>query len=80
MSKVESLFGLPYVHRQDDGCDEGGPSCLDCQLPFCKYEKPITQASIKREAIKQRIDQGASVEVIAVEFSVSKRTVYRAKK
>ena len=66
----------------DDGCKEGGPSCLSCCLPVCKYDDPgITRRFGKemryREYVKAT-ERGIPAQEVALVSKVSKRTIYRA--
>ena len=66
----------------DDGCKEGGPSCLSCRLPVCKYDAPgivrrFEKEMCYREYVKAT-ERGMAAQEIALVSKVSKRTIYRA--
>ena len=66
----------------EDGCKEGGPSCLTCRLPVCKYDDPeavrrFIQEARYREYVRA-MDRGMTVGETARSYGVSERTVYRA--
>ena len=68
---------------KDTGC-ELEPSCLKCQRPFCKDDKPYTVSSQRRAARKKKINhlfaKGKSRSAIADDLNVSLKTVHRALK
>lgn len=68
---------------KDTGC-ELEPSCLNCQRPFCKDDKPYMVSSQRKAARNKEINQlfatGKSRRAIADELKVSLRTVHRALK
>ena len=64
----------------DTGC-ELSPTCLRCPLPICVYEQP--QAAFgyrlreRDQLIFERRAQGAGIATLCIEFSISRRTVFR---
>ncbi len=70
-----------FYHYEDTGC-EASDSCLDCPLPFCKYDDPAWYQRNRRLAQDFRIlrvmtQESLSVEETAKRFSVTVRTVFR---
>ena len=65
---------------RDDGC-EYAPACLTCPLPRCKHDDPgWVSRNVRDERDKMitaRRRRGLSLEEIAAEMNVSKRTVHR---
>jgi len=72
-----------YCHYRDDGC-ELGESCLNCQLPICIHDEPRgRQRWLKQQRDKEIVrlyTKGKSVSRLALQFSVSRRTIQRALK
>jgi transposase-like protein len=69
-----------YTHYVDTGCDVH-PSCLSCPLVRCRYDQPAGARKLladARDASILRLQRrGASIDVIAARFRVSRRTVFR---
>ena len=70
-----------FYHYEDTGC-EASDSCLDCPLPFCKYDDPAWYQRNRRLARDFRIlhvmtQESLSIEETAQRFSVTVRTVFR---
>ena len=70
-----------FYHYEDTGC-EASDSCLDCPLPFCKYDDPSWYQRNRRLARDFRIlhvmnQESLSIEETAERFSVTVRTVFR---
>ena len=70
-----------FYHYEDTGC-EASDSCLDCPLPFCKYDDPVWYQRNRRLARDFRIlqvmtQESLSIEEAAERFSVTARTVFR---
>lgn len=70
-----------FYHYEDTGC-EASDSCLDCPLPFCKYDDPAWYQRNRRLARDFRIlrvmtQESLSIEETAQRFSVTARTVFR---
>jgi hypothetical protein len=65
---------------RDDGCDIH-PHCLTCPLPRCRYEEPgglkAMLNGIRDRHIVSLRSKGQSVEDIADQFGVSRRTIFR---
>ena len=64
----------------DTGCSEGGPSCLQCKLPLCKYDNLIEYRRLKNrknDAAMLEARATMSVKQVAERFGVSTRTVIR---
>lgn len=73
-----------FCHYRDEGC-ELAASCLNCPLPGCVYDRPRgRQKWLKQnrdQEITQRfIGEGKTVQELAREFGISRRTVQRALK
>ena len=69
-----------HAGYKDDGCSVS-PSCLSCPLPRCRYEEKgglrgMMLAMRDEELLQARIG-GASIDDLATQFRVSKRTVFR---
>ena len=66
----------------DDGCEAGGPSCLECPLPACVLDTPFSVQRQKRDArymeYVKALGRGMTVEEVCRAFEVMERTVYRA--
>ena len=70
-----------FYHYEDTGC-EASDSCLDCPLPFCKYDDPAWYQRNRRLARDFRIlhvmtQESLSIEETAQRFSITARTVFR---
>jgi hypothetical protein len=72
-----------YCHYRDEGC-ELGESCLNCRLPICVHDEPRgRQRWLKQQRDKEIVrlyKKGKSVSRLAIQFSVSRRTIQRALK
>ena len=66
----------------EDGCEAGGPSCLECPLPACVLDTPFSIQRQKRNArymeYVEVLERGMTVEEVCRAYGVSERTVYRA--
>ena len=66
----------------EDGCEYGGPSCLECRLPSCVLDSPFSIQRHRRDArymeYVKAVEQGMTVEEVSRAFEVMERTVYRA--
>lgn len=66
----------------DEGCEAGGPSCLECPLPACVLDNPNILRRQRRDAryveYVKALEQGVTVEEVCRAFEVMERTVYRA--
>lgn len=69
---------------QYDGC-EVHPRCLECPLPQCRYDNPkwfyqwkLTQA--RKPIINRLQDLDVPLEVIAAEFGVSVRQLFKIRR
>ena len=69
-----------HVDFQDHGC-ELAPSCLRCPLVRCRYDEPGGARKIRQDprddAIRVRHAEGAAIDALASEFSISRRSVFR---
>ena len=70
-----------FYHYEDTGC-EVSDSCLDCPLPFCKYDDPSWYQRNRRLArdfqiLRVMTQESLSIEETAQRFSVTARTVFR---
>jgi len=65
-------------HWRDTGCDLHA-ECLTCPLPQCRYEMASSRAStiVRAMRISERIATGLTVEQVATEMGVSRRTAHR---
>ena len=66
----------------DDGCSVA-PACLACPLPACRYDDPYAYSMWlyrrKDIPILAAIETGAKFAVIAEQFHITERTVFRIK-
>ena len=66
----------------EDGCEAGGPSCLECRLPACVLDNPSILRRQRRDAryreCVEALGRGMTVEEVRRALEVSERTVYRA--
>lgn len=63
----------------DEGCDLA-PSCLRCPFAVCRYDGPSFRAlrlMPRDEAIRQRRGEGAEIDVLAEDYGLSRRSVFR---
>lgn len=78
--KVRSDALPEYTRYRDDGCDIH-PICLTCPLPRCRYEEPGGLRAILNEYRDRQIaslrKKGASVDELAGQFGISRRTIFR---
>ena len=69
-----------HTHYADTGCDVH-PSCLSCPLVRCRYDEPggarKLQADQRDASIVVLQREGASIDAIASQMGVSRRTVFR---
>ena len=70
-----------HTNYHDSGCDLH-PSCLSCPLARCRYDEPGgARRLLSGERDSQVLDLqrrgGATIEAIAREVGVSRRTVFR---
>ena len=75
------IDALPeHIDYRDRGC-ELSPTCLRCPLARCRYDEPggarrVLQGS--RDVAVQRFrDDGAGMDALAVQFGISRRSVFR---
>jgi hypothetical protein len=65
---------------EDTGCDLWH-ACLTCPLPACRYDMPPKQAAMYMRALKllELLGRGRTMtmEQLAVDIGVSRRTVFR---
>lgn len=78
MTRLVSPGG--YGSGAEDGCDVS-PHCLECPLPECKYVEPSYYGRWLEQQKYQRVttlmEQGLTVEEVAVSLGLHKRTVSR---
>ena len=84
MSDIELDLPPEYCQYRDEGC-EMAISCLRCPLPKCIYDQPRgRQRWLKRtrdrEIARLFTTGDKGIKELALEFSVSQRTVQRALK
>jgi hypothetical protein len=69
-----------YSRYRDDGCDVSS-TCLTCPLPRCRYEEPGGLRAILNELRDRQIvllrKKGVSVDELAGQFGISRRTIFR---
>ena len=75
----EAQIGEGYY--RDTGC-EVAPSCLNCPLPVCRYDRlggsrSILNHSSRDPAIRAARAAGESIEAIMARFGIGRRTAYR---
>lgn len=73
-----------HIQYRDEGC-ELSPSCLNCPLPYCRYDHPgglrhIRNRGRDSEIIRLRHRERLPINALARRFGVSRRTVFRALK
>ena len=72
-----------FNHYPDNGCpDLGIPSCLSCPLPRCRYDvaggaRAMTNKARDRAIVRLRL-AGESIDQLAADFNVGRRTAFRA--
>lgn len=68
-------------HSLPCGCKPIAECCLQCPLPICRYDAANGFRTIRKSArdslIKQRRQSGITIEGIAKEFDIHRRTVLR---
>lgn len=69
------------IQYRDEGC-ELSPSCLNCPLPYCRYDHPggvrhIRNRGCDSEIVRLRYRERVPVNTLAHRFGVSRRTVFR---
>lgn len=84
MEIFETDLPPEFCHYRDEGC-ELADSCLNCPLPRCIYDQPRgRQRWLKRsrdsEIARRFTAEGKTINELAREFGVSRRTVQRALK
>lgn len=82
LQRVQRRDLLPEnVKYRDDGCDEGGSSCLNCPLARCVYDDPMYGRHAAHVARNRRIfelrKEGVPVRDLVRAYKVSVRTVHR---
>lgn len=75
------LTALPeFTPYHDTGCDLA-PSCLSCPLVRCRYDDPggarRAALDLRDHRIWRRRDDGLGPDALAVEFGLSRRSVFR---
>ena len=69
-----------HVDYRDGGC-EFASSCLRCPLERCRYDAPGSSRTLRQtprdRALRQRRTEGARIETLALEFGLSRRSVFR---
>ena len=71
-------FVPEHCAYRDEGCDLF-PSCLNCPLATCRYDRPGKQTAkeLRNERMVRLYGDGVAVHELARRFGVSRRTVYR---
>lgn len=82
-NKPKALSEDPLPERvpyRDDGCSVS-PRCLDCPLPQCKYDDPVSyQEELRRQRDNRVLEaywRCSNVAQAAAQAGVSPRTVHR---
>jgi len=79
---IKKAPNIPLPNIPDRGCRDGGPSCLECWLPMCKWDMSDKEwqerTDLKHHGIAKRINAGKTPTQVMAEMQVSKRTVARA--
>ncbi len=70
-----------HTNYHDSGCDLH-PSCLSCPLVRCRYDEPgsarrLLSGDRDNEVLAMQRTGGRSIEMIARQVGVSRRTVFR---
>jgi hypothetical protein len=70
-----------HIQYRDEGC-ELSPSCLNCPLPYCRYDHPgglrhIRNRGRDSEIVRLRYRERLPINALARRFGVSRRTVFR---
>jgi hypothetical protein len=70
-----------HVEYRDTGC-ELAPSCVRCPLVRCRYDEPggarkLLLGSRDETLRRRRREDGVAIEALAVEFGLSRRSVFR---
>ena len=81
VSKRARSDALPeFTRYRDKGCDVHS-NCLTCPLPRCRYEEPGGLRALLNEYRDRQIvslrRKGASVDELAGQYRVSRRTIFR---
>jgi hypothetical protein len=69
------------VGYRDEGCDLS-PSCLNCRLPICRYDRPGGTRRLRtldrdEEIVRLRRRERLPIDDVARRFHLSRRTVFR---
>ncbi len=69
------------VGYRDEGCDLS-PSCLNCRLPVCRYDRPGGTRRLRtldrdEEIVRLRRRERLPIDDLARRFHLSRRTVFR---
>jgi hypothetical protein len=69
-----------HVAFQVSGC-EFSASCLRCPLERCRYETPGRSRRLRLtprdRALRRRREEGEAIEALAVEYGLTRRSVFR---
>jgi hypothetical protein len=69
-----------FTRYRDKGCDVHS-NCLTCPLPRCRYEEPGGLRALLNEYRDRQIvslrRKGASVDELAGQYGISRRTIFR---
>jgi len=74
--------GVPtFIDHPDKGCDVA-PLCVECPLPFCKYDNPKAYHSWQkdeRDSVITADMPNLSQKQLAAKYGLSVRTIQRIK-
>lgn len=73
--------GPHFNDKRDNGCD-AAPRCLECPLPFCKHDDPVSYHREhchhhRNQRILELRRQGLTVAQLAETVGITDRSIYR---
>ncbi len=75
--------GLPEQSEyRDDGCGRGCERSLECPFARCRWDDPMRRRREERDArdqevVRIRATEGLTINALATQFTISRRTVHR---